>query len=276
MEATLLRSSSARLLMTCVALCGSAADAAAGPADPAASAPKCEFMLEQFEPRSAAKTTLLSRDAVIFYEALLHRNEAVADPPFDRVVLRSGGDVLGGTVVLVARGDCVLTYGFLSGLDLIDATELVYLYANRASLQQDAHIDLDKLRALAAAADPIAQFHVGLTLALGWGQPRDRATGITWLQRAAEQGYAPAMLALGMAFTGPGSLEDEVKFVGEPPRTDEFTDWVKACVWLVSAMQSGDARIEAAAWNEWEWRELEKLMTSEQLAECKRQLRSRK
>jgi TPR repeat protein len=249
--------------MTCCALCGSAPHAIAGATDPPTSAPECEFRLEQFEPRSAAKTTLLARDAV-------------PDPPFDRIVLRSGRDVLGGTVVLIARGDCVLGHGFLSGLDLIHATELVYLYANRASLQQDAHVELDKLRALADAADPVAQFHVGLTLALGWGQPRDRASGIRWLKRAAEQDYAPAMLALGMAFTGPGSLEDEVKFVGEPPRTDEFTDWVQACVWLTAAGQSGDPRVEAAARDEWEWRELGKLMTREQRTECKRQLRSRK
>jgi TPR repeat protein len=262
--------------MTCCALCGSAPHAIAGATDPPTSAPECEFRLEQFEPRSAAKTTLLARDAVIFYEALLQRNQAVPDPPFDRIVLRSGRDVLGGTVVLIARGDCVLGHGFLSGLDLIHATELVYLYANRASLQQDAHVELDKLRALADAADPVAQFHVGLTLALGWGQPRDRASGIRWLKRAAEQDYAPAMLALGMAFTGPGSLEDEVKFVGEPPRTDEFTDWVQACVWLTAAGQSGDPRVEAAARDEWEWRELGKLMTREQRTECKRQLRSRK
>lgn len=276
MDVHRLRSLGAGLLMTGVLLAAPADAAGARLAKAAPAEPECEFTLDQFEPRSAARTTFLGRDAVIFYEALLHRNQPVPEPPFDRVVLRSGRDVLGGTVVLIASGDCVLGHGFLSALDRIHATELVKLYADRASLQQSDHLDLEELRALADAGDPVAQLHVGLTLARGWGVPQDRGAGIGWLQRSADQGCAPGMLALGLARSGPGGLEDEAQSVGEPPRTDSFTDHVQACVWLLSAADSGDGPVTAAARHAWEWLELDSLMTREQRAECRRRLRSRK
>lgn len=236
----------------------------------------CEFDLREFEPQSADTKTFKGREAVLFYEALAHGNQPVREPIFDTIVLRSGREVLGGTVALIAKGDCVLGHGFLSALDYIHATEMLLLYSTLPELKGDAHLDLARLRALADAGEPAAQFHVGLALALGWGAEQNRGAGISWLRRCAETGYAPGMLALGMALSGPGSLEDEAETVGAPPRVDEFTNRAQACFWLKSAGASGDGLVEGAARQELERRELESLMTREERAECKRLLRARK
>ena len=238
--------------------------------------PACELDLRDFEPKSADAEAFKGRDGVLFYEALVHRNAPEKEPVFDSVVLRSGRGVLGGTVVLIAKGNCVLGHGFLSALDYIHASEMVRLYSVLPELRQDAHLDLATLRAIAEGGNPVAQFHVGLTMALGWGVDQHRGAGIPWLRRSAESGYAPGMLALGMALSGPGSLEDEAKLVGQPPRTDEFTDRVQACFWLKSAAATSDRSVKEAARHELEWRELDSLMTREERAECERLLRVRK
>jgi hypothetical protein len=249
----------------------------AAAAEPEVGAPElpCQGRLQDFEPRSASAETFHGRDAVLFYEALAHRNQPIEASPFDTVVIRSGQDVFGGMVALIAKGDCVVAYAFLSAIDYLDASSVVKLYSDNVALRQEAHLDLVRLRALADDGNPLAAFHTGLTLALGWGVDKDRRAGIASLQRAAASGYEPAMLALGLALSGKGNLEDEVKPLRQPPEDDEFTDLVQACVWLRTAADAKDVFVRNNARQEWEYRALESAMTREERAECRRQLRAR-
>jgi hypothetical protein len=69
---------------------------------------------------------------------------------------------------------------------------------------------------LVAASNPVTEFHAGLVAAWARGGKGDRAASLDWLQRSAKQGYTPAVLALGMALSGPDVIHDGVEFIGEP------------------------------------------------------------
>lgn len=260
----------------CALLLSMGAFALAAPAQtpsPAPEQPKCEFQLGEFEPKSAATTTFTGREAALYLEALTHSRAADREPIYDRVVLRSGPDVFGGTAVLVAKGECVLGHGFFSPLDQLYADEMLRLHTTQADLRSAAHVEPSSLQVLAEAGDPIAQFHEGLALALGWDREKNRVAGVVWLKRSAETGYAPGMLALGMALSGPGSLEDEARI--DPPRRDEATDELGACVWLELAARCDDRRVAAIARLELDFRDVKARLTREQRGECKRLLRER-
>ncbi|HET8726914.1 MAG TPA: hypothetical protein VFO41_05330 [Alphaproteobacteria bacterium] len=56
------------------------------------------------------------------------------------------------------------------------------------------------LHPLAQEGDPEAQYTVALILGKGLGMPADPARAADWLQKAADQGYAPAQARLGLVY----------------------------------------------------------------------------
>ena len=106
----------------------------------------------------------------------------------------------------------------------------------------------------------------------GRGAREDRPASVDWLRRAADKGYAPAMLAPGTALSGPDVIQDGTTTVGEPPPIDELTDRVQACYWLFSAGDAADSAVASAGQMyfgmNWE------RMSRKDTAECKELLRS--
>jgi hypothetical protein len=76
-----------------------------------------------------------------------------------------------------------------------------------------------------------------------------------------------------MALAGPGVILDEVKIVGEPPRTDEFTDLVTAYAWLDAASRASERDVKAEA--SFQLRELASRMSPEELRRAKELARER-
>jgi len=136
---------------------------------------------------------------------------------------------------------------FLSALDYIYARQMITLFQTNPSLQNIDRLELATLQAMAQAGDPTAQFHMGLVSAWGRGIQSDRSVSIDWLKHSAKQGFSPAMLALGMALSGPGALLDEAEKVGQPPHSDEFTDLVSAYFWLDAASRSSESDVKNEA-----------------------------
>lgn len=223
------------------------------------------------EPKNAITAKLVERDARLFVETV---EPGVDTTQFDAIVILRGQDVLGGTVAIVLKDGCFVGRKFLSTLDYIHAIQMVTLFKTNPALKHNDRLEMATLLAMAETGDPAAQFHVGLTFAWGRGVPPDRGVAIEWLKRAAQRGFAPAMLALGMALSGPGALADEVEKVGQPPRSDEFTDLVTAYFWLDAASRSSEPDIKGEA--SFRLRELSQRMTPEELSKAKALVRERK
>lgn len=216
------------------------------------------------EPKDAIIARLTGRDARLFVSAV---EPAVEATVIDAVVILRGPDVLGGTVAMALKDGCGVAHKFLSALDYIHAMQVLAAYRALPVLKQSERVELAAVKSLAEAGEPAAQFHVGLMYAWGRGVSRDRRASIEWLQRAAQRDFGPAMLALGMALSGPGVILDEAKVVGKPMRTDEFTDRVLAYSWLNAASLAGgpDVKAEAA----FRLRELTRQMSPDELRRAK-------
>ena len=238
----------------------------------AADEPECELgTVDTIQPADAIRERITGPDAWIFAETLMHQWEAASVERTDAVLLMSGPDVMGGNVVFIVAGNCILGYKFVTILELIHAQEIVDLYHVEQALADKTHLDEAVLAELAAAGNPVAEFHAGLVAAWGRGGKGDRDASLDWLQRSAEQGYTPAVLALGMALTGPDVIHDGVEFIGEPPPTDEFTDLVSACYWLaIAAVYSPRPVVARAADGYGEV--LIARMSDEQMAACRKLL----
>ena len=198
---------------------------------------------DDIEPKGAIIARFTGRDARLFVDAV---EPGIKDTTwFDTVLIVSGPNVLGGTVAFPVKDKCLVGRKFLSGLDYIHATQMLALYRTNPALQHSDRLELATLKTMAEAGDPVAQFHLGFIYAMGSGIPPDRRASIEWLKRAAQQGFSPAMLALGMVLSGPGWNEAQV--VGKPPRTDEFTDLVTAYSWLDAASRSSERGVNGVA-----------------------------
>jgi hypothetical protein len=221
---------------------------------------------DDIEPKGAITARFTGREAHLFIEAV---EPGIKDTSwFDTVLIVSGPNVFGGIVAFVGKGKCLLGRKFLSGLDYIHGTQMLKLYRTNPALQHLNHLEEATLKAMAEAGDPAAQFHFGYVYAVSkgvYGILPDRRASIEWLKRAAQQGSSPAMLTLGIVFTGPGW--DEATIVGEPPRKDEFTDLVTAYSWFEAASRSSEPDVKAAALS---WlRGLTARMTPEELQKAK-------
>jgi len=229
----------------------------------------CEQGTEaDIEPQSAITTRFTGRDAQLFVEA---QEPGIDATKFDTVIILQGADVLGGTVAVVARKECLLGLKFLSALEYVHASQMLALYRTNPALLHSDRLEMATLRSMAVAGDPGAQFHVGLMYAWGRGVAPDRRVSIEWLKRAAQRGFSPAELALGMALAGPGVILDEAQIVGEPPRTDEFTDLVAAYSWLDAASRASERDVKATA--SFQLRELAQRMSPEDIKKAKEQAR---
>ena len=188
--------------------------------------------IHDIEPQDAIVARLQGKDARIFIESCLEHGPAGQTAPFDLVLILSGPDVMGGTVGVTALGECVAGHKFLGLMEAIHAREMVKLFQRHPALQPVEHLDLEVLTRLGAAGEPAAGFHVGFAKAMGWGTEQDRPGSVEWLRRAAEAGYEPGMLALGMALAGPGVIDEQLVPLGEERPRDAQTDLVEACYWL--------------------------------------------
>jgi len=238
----------------------------------AAEEPECKLgTVDEIQPADAIRERITGSDAWLFSETLMDRWEPASVETVDAVLLMSGPDVMGGNVVFLVSGNCILGYKFVTILELIHAREIVDLYRSEQVLADKRHLDEALLAKLAAAGNPVAQFHAGLVAAWGRGGKADRGTSLDWLQRSADDGYTPAILALGMALSGPDVIHDGVEFVGEPPPTDDFTDLVRACYWLAIAMNFSPRPIIAQAAEIYFDMHLAK-MSDEEMVACKKLL----
>ena len=203
--------------------------AAAGPAAPATCP---EGRIADIEPQEAIIGRFEGRKARIFVESCLESGPTGRTPEFDTVLILSGPEVMGGTVGILAQGECTVGHKFLGLVEFLHAGAMAKLYEHHPALQDVEHLDLAALTPLAEAGEPRAAFHLGFVKTMGWGAERDRPGSIVWFRRAAEAGYEPGMLALGMALAGPGVVEEWVLAVGEQRPRDAETDLVQACYWL--------------------------------------------
>jgi hypothetical protein len=221
---------------------------------------------DDIEPKGAITARFTGRDAHLFIQAV---EPGIKDTTwFDTVLILSGPNVFGGIVAIPVRDKCLVGRKFLSGLDYLHATQMLSLYRTNPALQHSDRLESATLKALAAAGDPVAQFHLGYLYAVSrgvYGILPDRRASIEWLKRAAQQGFSPAMLMLGIVLTGPGWNEAQV--VGEPPRTDEFTDLATAYSWFDAASRSSEPYVKGAALS-WLHR-LTPRMTPEELQKAK-------
>lgn len=214
----------------------------------------------EIEPKNAIKERFTGRDARLFIEAI---EPGIDSSRYDTIIILQGAEVLGGTVAIALREGCTLGHKFLSGLEYIYAAQMLKLYRTNTDLQDSERIEAEILQAMAEAGEPTAQFHIGLIYAWGRGVAPNRKSSIEWLTRAALIGYSPAMLALGVALSGPGVILDEAVIVGKQPRTDEFTDLVVAYSWLDAASNTKEYAIKAEA--SFQLRELAQRMSSEEI-----------
>jgi hypothetical protein len=227
---------------------------------------------DDIEPKGAITARFTGRDAHLFIEAV---EPGIKDTTwFDTVLILSGSNVFGGIVAIPVRDKCLVGRKFLSGLDYIHGTQMLKLYRTNPALQHRDHLEEATLKAMAEGGDPVAQFHFGYLYAMGYAVDMgnsisrispDRRASIAWLKRAAQQGFSPAMLTLGIVLTGPGW--NDAQIVGEPPRKDEFTDLVTAYSWFDAASRSSEPDVKGAALS---WlRGLTARMTPEELQKAK-------
>ena len=227
---------------------------------------------EDIEPKGAIIARFTGRDAHLFVEAV---EPGIKDTTwFDTVLILSGPNVLGGIVAFPVKDKCVVGRKFLSGLDYIHATQMLSLYRTNPALQHSDHLEEAALKAMAEAGDPVAQFHFGYVYAVSngvYGISPDKRASIAWLKRAAQQGFSPAMLALGTVLSGPDGM---VHRVGEPPRKDEFTDLVTAYSWFDAASRSSEPGVKntALSWLRWltQWMSPQELQKAEELGRKRR------
>lgn len=199
--------------------------------------PACEAgrTLADIEPQEAIIERFPGRAARIFVDAIRYPGEPVDAEAFDQVLVLSGPGVMGGIVAVLAHGECPVARKFLSALDYLHGIAMIGLFEDHPELRRLDRLDETKVRELAEGGIAAAQFHEGFVHGLGRGVPEDRGAAIDWFKRSAATGHAPAMLALGMALTGPGVLKDEARMPGKPPRQDALTDLPQACYWLSRA-----------------------------------------
>lgn len=88
-----------------------------------------------------------------------------------------------------------------------------------------ADVPLQEVRARAESGEDAAELELGLRLLMGRDGVRDVPAGVSWISRAAIQGYAPAQSALGFAYENGSGV----------PRDAE-----KAAYWLEKAAASGN------------------------------------
>jgi hypothetical protein len=235
--------------------------------------PDCQLgTVDEIEPADAIRERIHGREAWIYAETLMHSWEATSVETLDAVLIMGGPDVWGGNVVFLVANECVLGYKFVTVLELIHAEEIVRFFATEPTLTEKNHLDESALAELASAGNPVAEFHAGLVAAWGRGGKHDRPASLDWLQRSAEKGYAPAMLALGMALSGPDVIHDGAELVGEPPPTDAHTDLVKSCYWLFIVGNAPDPAVASAGrmYFGMNWEK----MSSDDQAACKMLLQS--
>lgn len=218
------------------------------------------------QPSGSVAARFTGRDAHRFVAAVEPGADATQ---LDTVVVLRGPEVLGGTAAFVFKDGCFAGRKFLSGLDYIHAVQMVALFRASPALQEEDRLEMATLSSMAEAGDPAAQFHVGLMYAWGRGVPTDRRASIEWLERAARRNFSPAMLALGMALSGPGVILDEVRAAGKPQRTDPYTDLVAAYSWLDAASRASEPDIRAEA--ELRLQELAARMSPDELRRAKAQ-----
>jgi hypothetical protein len=228
------------LWLTHAACAGAPSPTESPPPGSANPSPACpEGTIHDIQPQDAIIARLTGKDARIFVECCLEHGPSADAPQFDLVLILSGPDVMGGTVAVIAQGECPVGHKFLGLMEFIHAGEMMKLYQQLPALQAVEHLDLQVLTDLAEAGEPTAAFHVGFVKAVGWGTERDRKGSIAWLRRAAEAGYEPGMLALGMALAGPGVLDEQVLPIGRQRPRDAETDLATACYWLRRLADAG-------------------------------------
>lgn len=109
----------------------------------------------------------------------------------------------------------------------------------------------------AAQGHPRATNSLGLLHDLGRGVPQDRRKGFEFYTRAAELGWAEAMLNIGVMY-GAGQL-------GHP-------DLVAACTWIVRAQRfAGPDQRQVQASVRRAMPQLERMLHAEQLATCRKE-----
>ena len=233
-----------------------------------------EGTIHDIQPQEAIVARLQGRDALIFVESCMEHGPAGETASFDLVLILSGPDVMGGTVAVTAMGECPVGSKFLGNMELIHAREMVQLFRRHEALKSVDHLDLETLTRLAEAGEPAAAFHLGFAEAMGWGTPRDRPGSIDWLGRAADAGYEPGMLALGMSLAGPGVMEEQLLPAGKQRPRDAQTDLVQACYWLRRLADAGHqySPVATAVYRD----EVEERMTAAERRSCKSQLKARR
>jgi hypothetical protein len=252
----------------------SAPPAAQQPSEASATQACPEGTIHDIQPQEAIIAELRGKDARIFVESCMEHGPAGETAPFDLVIILSGPDVMGGTVAVTALGECPVGHKFLGLMESVHAGEMVELFRTHAALQSVEHLDLDVLTQLAETGEPAAAFHVGFAKAMGWGTARDRPGSVAWLRRAAEAGYEPGMLALGMALAGPGVIDEQVLPIGKPRPRDAETDLAEACYWLRRLADAGHplSPVASSVYRD----EVEERLTSKENKSCKALLRARR
>lgn len=109
-----------------------------------------------------------------------------------------------------------LALGVASGAQATEKTEKREHHHARAAVLPEAKSQdlyggdgLHRWLPKAEKGDIFAQYVLGHMYCVGQGVPKDLTTGISWYQRAADQGFAPGQLALGtMYYNGEGVKQD--------------------------------------------------------------------
>jgi hypothetical protein len=90
--------------------------------------------------------------------------------------------------------------------------------------------NLAALRSKAEQGDPAAQTQVGFLYYRGQGTAANPEVAVSWWKKAARQGYAPAMVALGRAY-----------YNGKATGTGLDEDFPEAWIWFQLAIHAGDS-----------------------------------
>jgi uncharacterized protein len=89
---------------------------------------------------------------------------------------------------------------------------------------------VEQLRKAATAGDTLAQFNLGTLYLQGLGVREDDAEAEKWFLRAAEQGYAPAQVLVGMIYSMDG----------------KGFNYAEAAKWYLKAAEQGDKPAQVA------------------------------
>lgn len=96
-------------------------------------------------------------------------------------------------------------------------SEVAQTQAKAAYLANDYQRTLAIVEPLAIAGEPWAQYTLGYMHYYGRGAALDRQKAKQWIQRAAEQGYAPAQEALQRISSPPPKMEEDIDSSAKPP-----------------------------------------------------------